>query len=432
MRSSFLRAGAIYGLANVASAAVPFLLLPVLTRVLGPAEYGSVVAFALLVSLCQTVAGLNAHAAMGVVWFHRAASEMPAFTATALATAAASTFLIALLVAVLLVVWPGLVTGIAPAWGALAALTAGANVIVQCRLVLWQSQHQPVASAALQFTASLANVTLSLVAVLLLGWGSSGRNAGIAVAALFTAVLSIFLFYRSDRLRWTPTAEHRRTLLRFGLPLIAHSLAGVLVATADRWSVSVQLDASALGTYGAAAQLGMVMAVLADAFVKAYSPWLYTRLRSADPDDRRVAVGAIYVALPAFLGLAVLLTLLLRAIGVWILGAEYRSALALLPWFMLGGAASGLYLSVSGLFFFSARTGLLAAVTVSAGFTGAALSWMLVARYGLAGAAAGYACTQTLLALGTALTAMRSFDLPWRHVGPSVAAWRRVSFGHQS
>ena len=64
---NFLHSGAIYAAANIASAGVPFLLLPLLTRVLGPVEYGHVVSFTLLVTLCLTVAGLNAHAALGVV-----------------------------------------------------------------------------------------------------------------------------------------------------------------------------------------------------------------------------------------------------------------------------------------------------------------------------------------------------------------------------
>jgi hypothetical protein len=74
---SFLRAGAIYAAANLVAAAVPFLLLPILTRVLGPDQYGQVVNFSLLVTVCMTLAGLNAHAALGVVWFKQPREKVP-------------------------------------------------------------------------------------------------------------------------------------------------------------------------------------------------------------------------------------------------------------------------------------------------------------------------------------------------------------------
>lgn len=424
----FLRAGAIYAAANVASAAVPFLLLPLLTRVLSPNEYGHVVGFSLLVTLCMTLAGLNAHAALGVVWFKKPREEMPAFTGTALALAVVSTALVAGLVAAVLGRWPTLAAGITPLWGAMAALTAGAGVVLQCRLVLWQSQQQPVRNAVLQVSSSALNVGLSLVAVLALGLGSDGRNGGIAAASLLMALVALVLFWRAREVRWAPERTQLRELVTFGLPLILHTLAGVLLGTADRWTVSVHLGSHALGVYGAGAQLGMVMGILADAFVKAYGPWLYAKLASKDGADHRAAVGAIYVAIPAFFVLAALVGVALQWASTLLLGAKYQEAATVLPWFMLGGAFSGVYLCTSVLFFFSARTGLLSLTTSSAAVCGALCTWQLVSRLGIDGAAMGYAVTQGLLALFTTAVAMKSFDLPWHQPGQALRVWRQRAF----
>lgn len=428
----FLHTGATYALGNIASAAVPFLLLPLLTRVLGPAEYAQVVGFSLLVSLCQTVAGLNAHAMLGVIWFQRPRAEIPAFTGTAVALAIGSSLTVAPVVAITLWLLPGIGGGITPAWGALAALTAGANVLLQCRLVLWQSQQRPLHSAALQFTASVLNVALSLVAVLLFSWGGDGRNAGIAATAVLVANIALVLFYRAGELRWAPDRAQLAALMSFGLPLIVHSLAGVLLGAADRWTVSIKLDAQALGIYGAGAQLGMVMAILADAFVKSYSPWIYNKLKSGLPDDRYCVVGAIYAAMPAFLGAAVLVWVGLKALSTLLLGPQYRAAVAILPWFMLGGAFTGMYMCTSGLYFFSGRTSLLASVTLSCALLGATATWLLVGRVGLQGAAIGYALTQGVLAAITTAVAVRSFDLPWGALSKSLAVWSHGAFGRHA
>ena len=215
----------------------------------------------------------------------------------------------------------------------------------------------------------------------------------------------------------------------FGLPLVLHILAGVALSTADRWTVSVHLGAHALGIYGAGAQLGMVMAILADAFVKAYGPWLYARLSSGRPVDKLCAMGAIYMSMPAFIAIASAVGVVLVLASEALLGPQYRAAASVLPWFMLGGAFSGVYLSTSVLFFFAGRTGLLATATSSAAVCGATATWFLVASFGVDGAAMGYALTQAILALLTSLTAFRAFELPWREPVKALTAWSHQALG---
>lgn len=408
-----LHAGAIYAAANVASAAVPFLLLPLLTRVLTPADYGHIVAFALLVSLCMPFAGLSVHSAVGVSWFNKPRAESAAFNATALGLVVVTTAVAAPFVALFVKLMPWLVADLPPAWGAVAALTAGANVLLQCRLALWQSQTKPLKNAIVQVAASLLNVALSLVAVLSLGLGSQGRNGGIAVSAMAMAIVAAAMFALSRDAAWTFRPKYLQEQIRYGVPLIPHVLAGVFLGTADRWMVSTQLGTEALGIYGAGAQLGMVMTILSDAFVKAYNPWLYAQLGSADPNSKYKVVGAVYVALPFFVCAGVLVGLILYWTSGMILGPRYAAAAAVLPWFVLGGVLSGFYFTISSIFFFVGRTGLLAFCTSCAAVAGFIVVWLLVGSFGLQGAAIGFAVMQGLLALFTGVAAVNSFELPW-------------------
>ncbi len=407
------RAGVVYAGANVASAAVPFLLLPLLTRVLAPAEYGHIVAFALLITLCMPLAGLSVHAAVGVAWFSRPRDQIPAYNGTALVLAVGTTLLLAPIAVLIVMAAPSLVADLPAPWAAVAALTAGANVILQCRLVLWQSQQQPFKNALLQVTASVLNVGLSLIAVLWLGWGAAGRNGGIALSAVAMASGALIIFAASRDAVWSVRVDYLKQQIRYGLPLIPHVMAGVILATIDRWMVSTQLGSKALGIYGAGAQLGMVMTILADAFVKAYNPWLYARLKTGDASDKRRVVGVIYVAAPIFLCLAAAVGVGLHWTSGLLLGQRYAEAVQMLPWFVLGGAFSGVYFCTSSIYFFRERTALLASSSVSAAAVGAVTVWLLISTFGAQGAAMGYAATQGILALFVTVVAIRSFDLPW-------------------
>lgn len=135
-------------------------------------------------------------------------------------------------------------------------------------------------------------------------------------------------------------------------------------------------------------------------------------------------VGAAYAVIPAFLLLGLAVGVVLHAAAGVVLGPRYAASTVVLPWFMLGGALNGVYLSTSSLYFFSGRTGLLAVVTMTSGAISLAVTIALTWALGMTGAAMGYAAAQGLLGLTAFLVAMRSFDLPW---GRPVAALRRVA-----
>lgn len=413
IKPGFLKSGLIYTFANVASSAVPFLLLPLLTRVLTPAEYAVIVNFSLLVTLFAAFAGLNVHGALSVIWFKQSRDEFPSYVFTALVLAIVSTAVMVILPFIVFdsthenVWWMNHFTL------GLAAFTAGCNIIFQCRVVLWQCQQKPIFSAAAQIFFSLFNVGLSLLLVLVFYMGADGRNIAIACTSFLAAIVAIVCFIGFREINTVFSFEKAKALLVFGVPLVLHIVAGVLLSATDRWVIAIKLDPASLGIYGAGAQLGMTMTLLADAFVKAYGPWIYTKLASDVLTDRHVAVGAIYVAIPGFIISSVFLGVILKIIGSVMLGPTYISSLDILFWFTLGGAFNGAYVCVSVLFFFNGKTGLLSMTTFSAAIIGAALTWYLVGVFGLIGAAAGFLVSQILLAVFVFLMAVKNFNLPW-------------------
>src|SRR3954471_13449438 len=84
---SLLGTGAIYTSANVLAAAVPFLLLPILTRALEPEQYGQVVLFFMLITMCSSVSGLSVHSAVAVRWLDAERGDPRRYTGSALVIA---------------------------------------------------------------------------------------------------------------------------------------------------------------------------------------------------------------------------------------------------------------------------------------------------------------------------------------------------------
>ena len=86
-----IQSAGIYTLANILNNAIPFLVLPVMTRFLTPEDYGTLSMFSVLVSIMTTFVGLNVHGAIArqfyekesinfhktvVLWPHRRRAEV--------------------------------------------------------------------------------------------------------------------------------------------------------------------------------------------------------------------------------------------------------------------------------------------------------------------------------------------------------------------
>ena len=412
MKAQLLRAGAIYGMANVISAGVPFLLLPILTRALSPADYGAVVNFFLLVTLSSSLAGLSVHGAVAVRWFQRNSRDVPRLVGTALLVATLSTGLCGvLLLAFASILESGL--ELAPRFWCLAAVQAGATVIVGVRASLWQSQGQAMRAASLQVGAALLNIGLSLLGVFALALGGEGRIYGSVAAAVACAAIAMWLLFKPRDARWAAAGSDVRELLRFGVPLIPHGLASALLVTADRLAVSTLIGREAVGIYGAAAQIGMAMGVLGDALVKAGSPWMYSQMASGTARSHLRVVGATYALIPVWLLIALLLWLVFEAAGSLILGPRFAAAIDLSLWFLIGGAVSSVYLNVAGLFFFTSRNEWLSIATLSAAGVAVVLSPLLVRKLGLTGGALSYLAVQLYFLLAAWLLSTRIRPMPW-------------------
>lgn len=409
MRRGPFRAGAIYGAANVLSAAVPFLLLPVLTRALTPAQYGEVISFYLLVAVCGALAGLGLHSAVGVRWLDTASGDPSRYTGSAVLLVLVTTLISALLSAQLA---PRFGIALAPDLCALAAVVAGANVLQGMRFAVWQSHERPFPAAVLQVVLALLNIALSLVAVLLLHLGGRGRILGASVASLavaLAAIASLIHDKAATRASWSDV----RALLRFGVPLTPHALAGTFLGNADRFAVASYLGAATLGVYGTATQLGSVLGVLADAFTKAYSPTAYRWLSRRTSRSRLRVVAVAYLSIPMWLLVAGVLWAGFAVAAPVLLGSQYRSASALAFWFLIGGALNAVYLNVAGLFFFTGKTEWISMASVAASLLGLFVAPLAVSRLGVVGGGATYVISQAALLLAAFALSDRVTPMPW-------------------
>lgn len=403
---------AIYTLSNFAVAGVPFLLLPVLTRVLDPADYGVIAMFTLVVSFISVGVGMNVHGAITVRYFDRSSFDIQKYVSTALVILLVSTVLMLVLVSI---VGPKLaeVTSIPKQWLYVAVLVAFLQFLVQVLLALWQASKKPVMYGALRLTHAFLDAIGSIVLVLVLALSWQGRLSGLLAAWLFAAIIAVYFLIREGWLVRSIDPTYAKDALNYGVPLIPHAVGGLLLGMADRFMVNNILDVSSTGIYLVAIQLGLILGMLADSFNKAFAPWLMEKLSDISHESQKKIVIFTYIYFVIIIALAAMGAFVAPYVLPYIVGPQFQTAGPLLIFILLGNAFIGMYYMVTNYIFYSRRTGLLSTLTISVGVMTVALSYFLINAYGIQGAAIGFLVGQASLFFGAWILSNYCVPMPW-------------------
>jgi O-antigen/teichoic acid export membrane protein len=405
----------IYTFSNVISASIPFLLLPVLTRVLTPEEYGQVAMFSVVTAILGAFTGLSVHGAVGIRFFQQEKFDFPRYVSTCLAILLASTAVVFVLVGMFL---PWLVefTKLPAKWLLAAVLVSGAQFLIMTLLSIWQSNHQPLKYGAMRIAQSAIDAIASLILVISLGLAWEGRAGGIATATFVIACAALLLMYRGGWVRGSPDKHYARDALNFCIPLIPHTVGGMLIAMIDRFMITNLLDIASTGIYLVGLQIGMVLGLLTDSFNRAFSPWLFQSLKQARSEDEFRIVRFTYIYFIIVILIAVLIGIFAPAILGVAVGEKFRTAAPIVAYITIGYAFGGMYYMVANYIFYTGRTAQLALITLTTGLLNVVVSYFLLKNNGIVGAAQAFLLAQATLFLGTWWLANRSKPMPWGKV----------------
>jgi len=404
----------IYLAANIANAGVPFLLLPILTRVLDPADYGIIAMFAVTLGVFAAFVGLSVHGAVGVRYFQYTSDKMADFVTTCLIILMSSTIILA---AIVFFASPylTLATGLPRNWLVLGVFIAAAQIAGQIRLSLWQVAGKPIIYGAFQFSQTLTNALLSIYLILAVGMAWQGRLIGQSVALVSFGTLALLWLYMAGFIvRPRDFRSHARDALRFGVPLIPHVLGGLMIVAVDRFIITGLLDIASAGIYMVAVQIGQVLGLLTDAFNKAYAPWLMRQLSRSDGTPEKAIVRGTYIYFAVIVVIALSIGVAAPQIISVMAGSAFQNADAVVIYMALGYAFSGCYLMVTNYIFFESKTAILAYMTFAVGLLNIALTYWLVGKNGIVGAGQAFAVSQFIAFVGTWGLAQRVHPMPWR------------------
>lgn len=412
INKKLLSNGAIFLFSNLLNASIPFLLLPILTRVLTPEDYGIVAMFAIFLTLTSAFVGLSVNGAINVQYFKLKSNEFNEYVTSCFMLLGASAVTVFLIVFLIGEYFEEII-GLPYKWMLVAVLVSFFQFFISIRLTIWVVTGSAIRYGSFQISTTALNAVLSLFFIISLGFSWEGRLLGQTTTVVFFGLLALFLIYKSGYLKYPKHAIfYIKDALRFGIPLIPHSIGAFVIYSTDRVVISNVLDVSAVGVYMVGLQLGQAMGLVADSFNKVYSPWLMKNLSNENMDKKNV-VFYTYLSMLLLLLAGLTWAILAKLLLPFLVGEKFQESSSILIYMCLGFSLTGFYYLVTNYVFYSGKTKYLAAITFFCGVLNIPLTYYLVELYGITGAAIAFLIIQFLFFILTWILAAKVFPMPW-------------------
>ena len=340
---------AIYGLSSIIGRFLNYMLVPLYTHYM-PKESGdygvstNIYAYTALILVLLTFG-------METTLF-RFANDEKARPDTVFSTAMA---VVGTLTAVFLLLIFGFIEPISGALGyadhpeylQMMAIVVALDAVQAIPFSYLRFQKRPIRFASLKLLFIALNIGLNVIYFVLLG--KTSVYYVFFINLLCTGFITLFFVPDLLRINWHFDAALLRQMFSYSWPILILGIAGILNQVADKiifplvypdpTEANIQL-----GIYGSCVKIAMIMAMITQAFRYAYEPIVFAKSKDADKTEYYAAAMKYFLifTLLAFLCVVGWMPLL-----QYIIGADYREGLGVVPVVMAAEIMMGVYFNLS-------------------------------------------------------------------------------------
>ncbi len=369
--------------------AVPFLLLPVLTRYLTPDDYGIIASFAAFFSFLAIFIGLSGHGAIDANFFRLEKNRLGIYIANVLIILLLTTLLCLLFVFLFSDMIESKLA-ISFEWQILAVIVALGQFITLINLSLWVIEQKPLQFGIYQFLQTILITAISIILIVGYSYNWKGQLLGVAIGTLVLSFVSLIVLYKRGYMNLKIDKSDMKDFLKFGIPMVPHQLSAWLRSQGDKFIIISILGSGATGLFAVGQQMGLVMSILMSSLNKALYPILFKFLSNDMTNDSKKKLVKFSYFLFFWIALmGVVLISLLELLYPYFLGNEFQDSLILTQLIVFGFIIEGFYYVVVNYIFYFKKTSSLAKITFTVSILHVAISFLFVNLFGIVGA--GYA-----------------------------------------
>ena len=407
-----LKGFSIYFIAGSLNKAIPFLLLPIITRYLSPTEFGIWAIYQVLISFIIPFIGLNSPINITRNFFKVECSEIAEIIGNLMIMVSALMTL-TLLALSLLFLFIDSFLGIPQSWIYVLPVIGFVSMINQYNLVVLRNRECPKTYGGFEIGRTAINFGIAVYLIVVLEQGWESMVWGVLIANMIFSVLSVLNLKKNGYLIWNYNSKRITEILHISLPLLPHALSGMIISLSDRLFIDSMLGKSYVGLYAVAYTFGAIVYLFTESFNKAWSPWMYRQLADISPEKKVKIIKLTYLYYLAIVLLALLITALSYFLINTLFDVNYQTSKNYVLWIAVGMAIQGMYFMVFPYLVHIGKTQFIGLFTGLAALTNLLGNYILINANGVVGAAQSTAISYMVMFIGVWWYSNRVYPMPW-------------------
>ena len=388
---NILKAASWYTIGNILIKGVSFFVLPIFTSLMSPNDYGVYSIYISYLSIFEVIMLFGMSSTVNVAKYDKEL-DFEKYMSTIILIPVLLTVLFAVVANIYFLFDTEFLSMSRSLWNFLflSALAAAISNILCARLVI---EGKYTIYMIYSFLSVLTNVGISLLLCYTIFRQDNVYMARVW-GTLISSVLAMMYLLLATKVKWYFDKNYLKIGLGWGLPLLFHTLATVVLTQSDRIVIKIMDGYSNTGIYSIAVTIIAIPMVLQSSLASAWTPWLYDRLDKRDYKTIR-KLNDKYVLLFATI-IAEFILICPEIIHLFTKQAYWDSIYSLIP-LSISVFGEMLYSLPVSIEYYNKKTNYIMTGTVMATVINIALDVVFVHMWGYIGAA--YATTISKLVL---------------------------------
>lgn len=412
LKDKLFKGFVIYLSSSVINKAIPFLLLPILTRYLTTEEYGILAIYQVMISFGDNIIGLRTKSIISRNFFKRSKEYVAriVFNMVFLLWLSSTLFLI------LISLYIGLGGGafnIPARWLYALPIFAFMNMINGFNLAILRNRRRSIEFGGFEIIKTVIDLSVSILLIVVFAYGWEGRAAGILIGTSIVGIISLYRMWQTGYVAIKIDIKQIKEILSISLPLIFHGVGSTVILASDRIFIDRMVNTSAVGIYTVAYQFGMIVSLIVNAFNRSWSTWVYEMLAKENKNSKNQIVKASYLVAVGYLLVALAVTGGSYYLLPFMTAEEYHGGIIYIGWIAMGYALWGMYTLVFPYGVHKGSTSHLGVTTFLAATVNIVGNYLLINMNGVIGAAQSTLFSYLVMFLSVWWYSNRIYPMPW-------------------
>ena len=375
----FFKNSFIYLGAEIINKAIPFLLLPIITKYLSPSEYGIYGMYQVIISFLIPFIRMSLDIHITRNYF-KVSKEKLSKILSSIILILHFNVLIGIIIVFIITLLFNNPFGINNNMLLIMPIIIYAQVINNFNLTILRNKEKAFQYGIVQIVITTINLSLTLVLLIFFHKGWQSLVYSILVAHFIVMIYSFFSLKKEYNLGFKFYSF--KEIYKISIPLIFHLLGGSIIFLSDRLFIQQIEGLKEVGLYSIGNQFGMITMILINSIVMAINPWMYKKLSKNINIDREM-----YLLMGLFIFLGIIVWIGSLFIFPYMVDKKYIRAEQVIFWISMAFVFRGFNQLYYNIIVNAGKTNILLPITFSTAVLNVILNYFLINQNGMIGAA---------------------------------------------